>query len=109
MVVGGPSSVVRALVAQASDLSSIPSDFPVFPHSFFSLCVVLKSNFGMYMNTCNFHSLLTDPCLLLAYVHLFPEREHLVSKCAKVLSEVASKQASSEITLFERCTVHVNG
>ena len=29
-VVGGRSSVVRALAAQASNLGSIPNDFPVF-------------------------------------------------------------------------------
>ena len=38
-VMGGLSSVVRALAAQASDLGSIPSDFPVFPQSIFSLAV----------------------------------------------------------------------
>ena len=52
-------------------------------------------------------SMLTDPCLLLACLRLFPEREHLVSKGAKMLSEVASKQASSEITLFERYTITI--
>ena len=44
----------------------------------------------------------TDTCLLLAYIHLFPEKEQFVSKGAKMLSEIVSKQASSEITLFER-------
>ena len=35
-VMGSRSSVVRALAAQASNLGSIPSDFPVsFPHSIF--------------------------------------------------------------------------
>ena len=45
----GRSSVVRALAAQASDLGSIPSDFPVFPHSIFSLCVVLISYYKVLM------------------------------------------------------------
>ena len=42
-VLGDHSSEVIALAAQASDLGSIPSDFPVsFPHSFFSLSLELK-------------------------------------------------------------------
>ena len=43
VAVGGRSSVVRALAAQASDLGSIPSGFPVrilfHAHSPFSACV----------------------------------------------------------------------
>ena len=46
LLVGGRSSVVRALVAQASDLGLIPSDFPVCPHSIPSLCVVLTSSYN---------------------------------------------------------------
>ena len=42
---------------------------------------------------------------MLSCLHLFPERDHLVSKGSKMLSEVVSKQASSEITLFERYTL----
>lgn len=47
---------------------------------------------------------------MLARLYLFPERDQLVSKGAKMLSEVASRQASSEITLFERyrARVYVN-
>ena len=41
MVMGGRSSVVRALAAQASDLGSIPSDFPVF-FTFHLACVSIK-------------------------------------------------------------------
>ena len=39
MAVGGRSSVVRALAAQASDLGSIPGGFPVLFHIPFSACV----------------------------------------------------------------------
>ena len=40
MAVGGRSSVVRALAAQASDLDSIPDGFPVLFHiPLFSLCL----------------------------------------------------------------------
>ena len=39
VAVGGRSSVVRALAAQASDLGSIPGIFPVLYHiPLFSLC-----------------------------------------------------------------------
>ena len=38
VVVGGRSSVVRALAAQASDLGSIPGGFPVLFHIPFSAC-----------------------------------------------------------------------
>ena len=39
VAVGGLSSVVRALAAQASDLGSIPGGFPALFHIPFSACV----------------------------------------------------------------------
>ena len=44
----------------------------------------------------------SDPCLMLSFIHLFPHKEDLLTKGAKMLVELASKQSSSEITLFEK-------
>ena len=48
---GNCSSVIRALVAQASDLSSITSDFPIFfSHSVFqSERIVLHVHLSIYL------------------------------------------------------------
>ena len=43
MAVGGHSSVVRALAAQASDLGSIPGGFLVLFHIPFSACVSINT------------------------------------------------------------------
>ena len=51
----------------------------------------------------------SDPCLTLAFIHLFPHKEDLLTKGAKMLVELASKQASSEITLFEKYVCTFNG
>ena len=43
VAVGGRSSVVRALAAQASDLGSIPGSFPILFHIPFSACVSINT------------------------------------------------------------------
>ena len=41
-------------------------------------------------------------CLLVCLRRLFPESKQLVAMVAKGLTEVASRQENSEITLFDR-------
>ena len=47
-------------------------------------------------------SVTLDLCLLVCLHRLFPESKQLVAMVARELTEVASRQENSEITLFDR-------
>ena len=51
VAVGVCSSVVRALAAQASDLGSIPGEFPVLFHIPFSACVSINTLLIIHQST----------------------------------------------------------